>query len=192
MPRKTTARSDMLRSAAMLFRERGAEATSVADVLDHAGAPRGSVYHHFPHGRPQLVEEATQAAGKAMGGMISAALATDGPVRTIATIIAVFRGQLVETDFAAGCPIGAVATEGPNTPAALMAAGESFTSWEETIAASLWQNGIALERARGIATLSISAIEGALLLCKAQRSTQALDRVEAELSLMLETASSPR
>ena len=127
-----------------------------------------------------------------MGGMISAALAADGPVRTIATIIAVFRGQLVETDFAAGCPIGAVATEGPNTPSALTAAGESFTSWEETIAASLWQNGIPLERTRGIATLSISAIEGALLLCKAQRSTQALDRVEAELSLMLETASSPR
>ncbi|MGU3432512.1 TetR/AcrR family transcriptional regulator [Actinomycetes bacterium M1A6_2h] len=188
MPKKTTARNDMLRSAALLFRERGAEATSVADVLDHAGAPRGSVYYHFPRGRPQLVEEATQAAGKAMGAMISASLSADGPAKTLAMMIAVFRGQLIDTDFAAGCPIGAVANEGPNTPAALTAAGESFTSWEESIAASLWQNGIALDRSRAIATLALSAIEGALLLCKAQRTTHALDRVETELSKVLANA----
>ena len=63
MAKRSSARDDMLRSAAHLFRRRGVEATSLADVIDHAGAPRGSIYHHFPRGKPQLVEEATRTAG---------------------------------------------------------------------------------------------------------------------------------
>ncbi|MDV8022750.1 TetR/AcrR family transcriptional regulator [Rhodococcus sp. IEGM 1330] len=186
MPRRSTARNDMLHSAIALFRQRGVEATSVADVLEHAGAPRGSVYHHFPQGRPQLVEEATRSAGAFMGSMISAGLTTLGPIRTVEAIISGFRDQLLATDFASGCPVASVAIEGPQSPAALAAAGESFTSWEDTIAASLWQHGIAQDRARGLATMALSAVEGALLMCKAQRSTRALDRVEKELMFLLD------
>lgn len=188
MPKKSTARDDMLRSAALLFREKGVEATSVSDVIEHARAPRGSIYHHFPRGRLQLVEEATRMAGAALGSMISAGLAAEGPTSTVRAIIAGFRDQLIVTDFAAGCPVAPIAIEGPHTPSALAVAGESFTSWEDTIAASLWQNGVAQERARSMATMAIAAIEGALLVCKAQRTTRALDRVEAELSIMLEHA----
>ena len=44
-------RERMVVSTALLVREQGARATSLDDVLEHSGAPRGSVYHHFP-GRP--------------------------------------------------------------------------------------------------------------------------------------------
>ncbi|WP_256980597.1 hypothetical protein [Rhodococcus sp. 14-2496-1d] len=120
--------------------------------------------------------------------MISAGLASMGPARTVEAIIAWFRDQLVASDYAAGCPVAPVAIEGPQSPAALSAAGESFTSWEDTIAASLWQNGVGQDRAHGLATMAISAIEGALLLAKAQRSTRALDRVEEELAFLLAAA----
>ena len=43
-------RERMITSTALLIRERGARATSIDDVLAHSGAPRGSVYHHFPGG----------------------------------------------------------------------------------------------------------------------------------------------
>ncbi|MDJ0392513.1 helix-turn-helix domain-containing protein [Rhodococcus sp. G-MC3] len=185
---RSTAREDMLRSAAMLFRERGVEATSLADVIEHAGAPRGSIYHHFPRGKPQLVEEATRTAGALMGSMISAGLANSGPAETLRAIIGGFRGQLESTDYTAGCPVAPAAFEGTNSPAALAAAGESFTSWEDTISASLWQRGLSQDRSRAIATMAISAIEGALIIAKAQRSTVALDRVEAELLAWLDAA----
>lgn len=178
----------MLRSAAQLFRERGVEATSLADVIEHAGAPRGSIYHHFPRGKPQLVEEATRTAGALMGSMISAGLAGVGPAATLRALIDGFRVQLVATDYAAGCPVAPAALEGANSPAALAAAGESFTSWEDTIAASLWQKGLPQERSRGLATMAISAFEGALIIAKAQRSTRALDRVEIELLRWLDDA----
>ena len=40
-----------------------AEGTSFAEVLERSGAPRGSVYHHFPEGKDQLIGEALDAAG---------------------------------------------------------------------------------------------------------------------------------
>ncbi|MDX3226629.1 TetR family transcriptional regulator [Streptomyces sp. ME19-01-6] len=52
----------MVRTTAGLLREYGASATSIDRVLAHGGAPRGSVYHHFPGGRTQLVEEAVELA----------------------------------------------------------------------------------------------------------------------------------
>jgi TetR/AcrR family transcriptional repressor of lmrAB and yxaGH operons len=183
---RSSARDDMLRSAAQLFRERGVEATSLADVIDHAGAPRGSIYPHFPRGKPQLVEEATRTAGAAMGAMISAGLAAAGPAATVRVIIEGFRSELLATDFVAGCPVAPAALEGVNAPGAVTAAGESFSSWEETIAASLWQHGLTRNRSRSMATFAVASIEGALIVAKAQRSTTALDRTEEELLALLE------
>ena len=63
----------MVVSAALLIRERGAQATAISDVLKHSRAPRGSAYHYFPGGRMQLLEEATDYAGAYIADKISAA-----------------------------------------------------------------------------------------------------------------------
>ena len=55
-------RERMIHSAPPLFRERGIAATALADVLEHSGAPRGSLYHYFPGGKAQL--QATRYAGQ--------------------------------------------------------------------------------------------------------------------------------
>lgn len=61
-PRRSDSRERMVLSAAALLREHGASATSIDRVLAHSGAPRGSVYHHFPGGRAQLIDEAVTLA----------------------------------------------------------------------------------------------------------------------------------
>lgn len=60
----TDSRERMVRSAAFLFRERGYSGTGFRDVIAHSGAPRGSIYHHFPEGKAQLAEEAVRYAGE--------------------------------------------------------------------------------------------------------------------------------
>ena len=185
MGRRSDVRENMLVSAIMLFRRRGIDGTSIGDVIAFADAPRGSIYHHFPGGKAQLAEEATRRAGAVMGAEISRQLTADGPVATVAALVDLFRKELESTDFESGCPIGAGALEGGGTPGARTAAGESFTAWESVIAAGLWQQGIALGRAESLATIAIAAIEGAIMLAKAQRSTRALDRVETELTTLL-------
>lgn len=181
MNHRPTARDRMLTSAVTLFRERGIDATSLADVIERAEAPRGSIYHHFPGGKTQLAEEATRTAGTLMGTLIATTLAQGEPSEALMAIIGVFRQRLLDSEFQAGCPVAAGALEGGDFPAAREIAGETFTSWEEIIAAALAQRGVPLARAESLATTAVTSIEGALLVAKAQRSTRALDRVAAEL-----------
>lgn len=124
-----------------------------------------------PGGKTQLVEEDTRRAGGLMGSMISASLEHGEPAEKLQSIVDLFRQQLLDSDFTAGCPVAAGALEGGEFRGAKEAAGEAFTSWEATIAAALWQRGVHLPRAQSIATMAIAAIEGALLLARAQRST---------------------
>ena len=53
----------MLVSAVEVLRERGAAGVTIDEVLARSGAPRGSVYHHFPGGRSQILREALNFAG---------------------------------------------------------------------------------------------------------------------------------
>ena len=59
-----TTRDRMLFTAAQVLREKGAAGVTIDEVLARSGAPRGSVYHHFPGGRSQLLTEALQFAGE--------------------------------------------------------------------------------------------------------------------------------
>lgn len=55
-------------SAVELLREGGTGAVTLDAVLRRADAPRGSVYHHFPGGRDQLLLEAGEQARTSSAG----------------------------------------------------------------------------------------------------------------------------
>src|SRR5688572_25165035 len=98
-PRKSDTRQRMVLSTAALLREYGAAATSIDRVLAHSGAPRGSVYHHFPGGRAQLIDEAVALAGDFVVGMIEAAAQADDPVEALDAFFALWRNRLTDSDF---------------------------------------------------------------------------------------------
>jgi AcrR family transcriptional regulator len=176
----------MVTSAIQLFRERGVAGTALSDVIEHSQAPRGSLYHYFPHGKPQLAAEATALAGRLMEKMITRSMAAAGPLDSIKAMVDVSRQQLLTTDFASGCPVAAGALEGSGPSSAREAAGAAFASWESALAAALVEHGVAAGRADTLASLVVCAIEGAIIVAKAQRTTRALDRVEEELRILVD------
>lgn len=184
MPRQSDARTRMIRSAALLFRERGIDGTAFADVLEHSGAPRGSVYHHFPGGKLQLAEEATEYAGEFIAAGLTAALADGDPVSALQSFVDSWIAILRESDYAAGCPVVAAALEGERSPGARRAAAEAFARWERLLVEALARYDLPAERARSLATLMLASIEGAVVLARAQRTTEPLDRVARELHLL--------
>src|SRR3954462_714000 len=105
MPRESDARRRMIESAAVLFRERGVQGTSFSDVIEHSGAPRGSIYHHFQGGKTQLAEEATRWAGEFSVAGTVAALAERDPVEAIDGFRRWWSTLLRQSDFSAGCVI---------------------------------------------------------------------------------------
>ena len=74
--KRGSTRSKMLLSAAEVLRETGAAGVTIDEVLARSGAPRGSVYYHFPDGRNQLLTEALQFAGDSITAVIDEAAAT--------------------------------------------------------------------------------------------------------------------
>lgn len=178
----------MIRSAATLFRERGVEGTAFADVLEHSAAPRGSVYHHFPGGKQQLAEEATRWAGELMAAGIAAALRDEHPAAAIDHFVGLWRRVLEESDFAAGCPIVAAALEGDRSPGAREAAAETFSEWRSLLADAFVEAGLPPTEAGSMATLFIAAIEGAIVLARAQRSIEPLTEVAGELQTFAKNA----
>jgi len=63
MPRTNDTKAKMVASAALLLREEGIARTGFRDVVEHSGTPRGSIAHHFPDGKRQMVGEAVRFAG---------------------------------------------------------------------------------------------------------------------------------
>ena len=179
-------RERMVVSAALLIRERGAHATAISDVLEHSGAPRGSAYHHFPGGRTQLLCEAVDYAGEHVAAVIAHAQSSR---ELLDTLIDKYREQLLSTDFRAGCPVVAVSVEAGEdrermAPVAERAAAV-FGRWCDLIAQRFTADGIAPERASELAALSISALEGAILLARVRRDLTPLDVLHRQLSSLL-------
>lgn len=184
---RAPARDRMIVSAALLMRERGVEATSFSEVIERSGAPRGSIYHHFPGGKAELIEAATRYAGEFTAAGLVAALGSDDPVAAVRAFAATWTKILEQSDFGAGCPVVAAALEGERAPGARDAAAEAFARWEELVAGAL-RSHVDRERARSLATLYVAAIEGSVVLARAERSAEPVRRVAQELERAITAA----
>ncbi|HST54790.1 MAG TPA: TetR/AcrR family transcriptional regulator [Solirubrobacteraceae bacterium] len=182
-------RERMVQSAAMLLGEHGLAGASFREVLEHSGAPRGSIYHHFPGGKSQLSEEAVGLAGELGQALIADAGRDAGPIEALRAFVRTWRAALESSEFRAGCPVVAVTTAASaEEPRLTTAAAAVFASWEQAIAEPLRDAGLTQARARRIATLAVASVEGAVVLCRAQRNSRPLRDVGIELEQLLISA----
>ena len=179
-------RERMIVSTALLVRERGARATSLDAVLEHSGAPRGSVYHHFPGGREQLLREATDYAGEYVARRLDRT-ATEDPLLAIDALLDEYRESLLASDFRAGCPVVAVAVEtaedGPDFRDQVVGA---FDRWRQIFARGFAASGIDATRSGELALLVVSGFEGALILSRAYRDLAPLENMRREIRARVE------
>lgn len=180
-------RDRMLMSAVTLLREGGPNGVTLDAVLAHSGAPRGSIYHHFPGGRDQLVSEAAQLGSAFIAGMIEHAGA-DAEL-ALNRFVDFWKDSLIESEFRAGCPIVALVVDGRAQPELDALARAAFARWGEGLTSMLLQRGVASEQASRLASATISAIEGAVILSRVQRSTEPLDHVADLLRTQLAVVS---
>lgn len=179
-------RQRMLDSAVEVLRERGASAVTVDAVLARSGAPRGSVYHHFPGGRTELILAALGQAGDFITARIDATVQSGDPVQALDAFVRFWKKTLIATDYLAGCPVVAVSIDAhQDPPEAALLAREIFVRWHSKLRDLLIGRGVEAARAARLATLMVAAIEGAVILCRAQRDPTPLDDVLTELTLVV-------
>jgi len=178
-------RDQMVDSAVILLAKNGLDGTSFTEVLTASGAPRGSIYHHFPGGKDELIAAAVEVAGARAMALLSS-FSGRGPVEIVDGFFAMWRAVLDRSQFSAGCSVLAVTVAGSHgssadSDALLRAAGRVFRGWQATLAAVLADGGVPAASAGSFAMLLIAASEGAVALSRAEQSYAPFDAVHAEL-----------
>ncbi|MBJ8346567.1 TetR/AcrR family transcriptional regulator [Antrihabitans sp. YC2-6] len=178
----------MLTSAVQLIRERGVAGATIDAILSHSNAPRGSVYYHFPGGRTQIITEAIDFAGTWITSIIERATTAADTRLVLRGFIETWKKILRASNFDAGCPIVAVAVDGMAEDPALRApAAAIFGQWRDALSVHLVADGVDEARAARLASVVIASIEGAVVLCRVEQSTDPLDHVGQELEELLAT-----
>jgi TetR/AcrR family transcriptional repressor of lmrAB and yxaGH operons len=184
----------MVQAAFDLFRKRGYHATAFSDVVQQSGAPRGSIYFHFPGGKQELAREAIALAGDEIEEMVEAAAErADDPgslVRALGDIVA---KRLEDSGYQSGCSIATMVLELAPQDEELSAEFDAvFARWRAALVDRFEQMGVAPERAPVLAELVMSAIEGALVLSRAARSPEPFrSTVDALSAIVDHEAASP-
>ncbi|UBT80435.1 TetR/AcrR family transcriptional regulator [Pseudomonas amygdali] len=181
--RQPGVRQRVVEAAAAMLAQHGLNAASIREMTKRADAPFGSTYHHFPGGKQQVVVEAVNMAGARVSAALEGHLQS-GSVAGLSSFMADWRATLLRSNFRIGCPVMAAAVEEPLddiASGALDAAAQVFKTWETLLATSLLAHGCDRSRAAQLATLVIASVEGAIVLCRAQRSIEPFDLVCAQL-----------
>lgn len=178
-------RTKMLVSAAEVLRERGAAGVTIDEVLARSGAPRGSVYHHFPEGRSQILREALDYAGYEITTSIDEAAGESAGV-LLRRFVQLWENALLTSDYTAGCPVLAAAVgSGEDEQQLTAVAGEIFGRWREAAKQAYLREGFEGAEASALADTTLSAMEGAVVLCRSVRSLQPLHDVAAQMEFLI-------
>lgn len=175
-------RDRMVRSAIELLSERGYSGTSFGDVIERSGAPRGSIYHHFPGGKQQLVTEAIRLYAEGIRQRLAAATRDGSSADTVRLFVDVVRRSLRASDFRLGCAVAGVALDlTPSDNELIGLTAEAFRGWRSTLETVFRRDGATEAQARRLATLVVASVEGALILARVERDLTPVTDVGHEL-----------
>lgn len=180
-------RRRLVTATVRLLRRGGFHGTGLQDVLEESGAPRGSLYFHFPGGKEQLVAEAVALAGQRGEEWVRRCLAeAPSAADAVARMLQEYAVLLDTSAFATGCPVAAVALDLPAGPGQLQAAcARALESWVAPLAERLRAEGRSPAEADGLALTAIALFEGALLVGRARRDPAAVRAVAAQVGSLL-------
>jgi TetR/AcrR family transcriptional regulator, lmrAB and yxaGH operons repressor len=186
MPEAST-RQRMIETAVHLFRRQGYHATSWRTLVETAGTPWGSAYHHFPGGKEQLgvaaIEMGSDLVVAQMERIFAETRSAAGAVRAWCRTSA---ERLADSDYTEGCPVATVALESTSDSEAItVASRKAFERWRGVIRDHLIGVGVRRKRAAELATLVLANVEGGLLLARVSRSKEPLFLAGEQLALLL-------
>ncbi|MFQ6331972.1 TetR family transcriptional regulator [Nocardia sp. CWNU-33] len=177
-------RQRVLDMAAGLFQRQGYNATGLNQVLAQSGAPKGSLYFHFPGGKEQLASEAVSLAGDRLGEDLRAVLASAPDVRTaIIQMCDLLARNLEDSGFHEGCPVATVALEAASDSAQIRTACDSvYTRWLDGLAGYLRSQSVSSSAADRLAALILSSLQGALLIARVKHDVSWVLTVSTEIA----------
>lgn len=173
-----------------LFRRNGFNGTSLKDVTAASGATTGSLYHFFPGGKTDLARAVLLDTGATYQALFE--LIADEAADPAGAVAAFFDGAaevLEQSDYIDPCPIGSVAREVASTNDVLRdASAVVFDGWVASAADRFAAAGVAADRAVGLATTVVAALEGGFVLARTHRDGDRLRTIGRHLAALVADA----
>ena len=170
--------------ASRLFRERGIDGTSVADVMQAANKTHGGFYRHFET-KDMLLDSALEAAFAQMTGVMKAGFADKDPSEALAAFAAYYLSVGSVADVGSGCPAAALSGDVARSSEAIRARfGAEVQNLLATIANAI--DGPPDERKQRAAQAFATAV-GAVMIARASDTDTAevfLDAARTSISAM--------
>lgn len=172
----TSTSERLVTATAELMRTQGYAGTSVKQITVAARAPMGSLYHHFPGGKPQVAAAALRASGAAYIQLLPLLLDPHDDLRD--AVPAAFEAaaeQIEQAGWINMCPVGTIAGEiADSEPVLRDVAAEVIGSWVDEGTAYFVRRGLSAPDARDFILAVLAALEGAFVLSRTLRSTEPL------------------
>ncbi len=182
-------RERMIETASGLVHRRGFHGTSLNEILTESGAPRGSLYYHFPGGKEELVLQATRQGVAMVTQLLKEVLAgSPDPADGVRSFVEAAAHMLRDSGYVFGCPVAPIVLDSPESSALAEVCQDAFEQWRQALAEGLGSGGIERGRAESLATVVVCALEGGLLLARARRDIAPLDAIAEELASMVQCA----
>ena len=166
------------------LREHGADGMALRSVVADADAPWGSFTHYFPSGKDQLLTEAVTWSGQFAVHQVRDYLARSRKPDPQGLVDAVFSWWIADLErdgVTSGCPVAGTVADGQLAGVVREACRVALTDWQDAIRLALREMHVPPARARECATMLIAALEGALVLARAEGSVEPLRVVRRQL-----------
>ncbi|MEE2733695.1 MAG: TetR/AcrR family transcriptional regulator [Pseudomonadota bacterium] len=170
-----------------LIERQGFHSTGLQQIIKTSGAPKGSLYFHFPEGKDQIVACALQQGAEFINTLIQHAFAmAQNPAQGVGWLFDGLTRRLLDSHYEKGCPVATTALEtGDAHPQVRQACEQAYDLWQSSIIQGLQQQGMDREQANREAPLILSILEGALMLAKVRRSRLPLDQARDAVLMRL-------
>ena len=177
----TSTREKIVRTAQRLLAQSGLSGAGLNQVIAASGAPRGSIYYHFPEGKMQWVAEALNAYGDYFCKMTAEILAGQGSFgENLEVLLLSLADGMTRTECAYGCPIGAVILDlDENSEVLREVCARTVFQWQAIFERHL--SALAAPHRNDLASFVVSAIEGALMLSRMEGNSRPLRTAAAIL-----------
>lgn len=177
----------MVATAARLLQQRGYAATSWRQLVEEAGTPWGSTYHHFPGGKEELAVAAIELSSEQVARFIDRCFDhSEHPAQAIGAWFAGAAASLDKSGYRDGCPVATVALETvPESPSITAAVRTAFGLWSERVTERLTQAGVAQPRAQELATIILINLEGGLVIARVAGNAHPLELAGSEMERLL-------
>ncbi|ABJ80151.1 TetR/AcrR family transcriptional regulator [Leptospira borgpetersenii serovar Hardjo-bovis] len=164
---RLSSRERLIQTTAQLLQEKGYYGTGLKDILKLSGTPSGSLYHYFPDGKEELTAAAIRSAGRRLEKQIETTIENHPDLyRALQEITSRLSQELIDSDFQKGC-------------------SSIYLKWQNLLSTFLQRSEMKEDQVKPVSILLLAVIEGALVLCRANRSIEPLEIVSKQLENIL-------